>query len=175
MIRKKSAVLNLVFLCASSSAFAQSSPSAVATFHDLQGRNVGKAILTQTANGVLIEMELSNVAAGEHGFHIHETGICDAADGFKSAGGHYEPSQHQHGYLDAGGPHAGDMPNQFIGRDGTLRAHVLNPNITLSDGPASLFDADGSAIVVHAGPDDYHSQPAGNAGDRIACAVIEWR
>jgi superoxide dismutase, Cu-Zn family len=175
MIRMKSAVLNLVFLCASSSAFAQSSPSAEATFNDLQGRNVGKAILTQTANGVLIEMELSNVAAGEHGFHIHETGICDAADGFKSAGGHYEPSQHQHGYLDASGPHAGDMPNQFVGRDGTLRAHVLNPNITLSDGPASLFDADGSAIVVHAGPDDYHSQPAGNAGDRIVCAVIEWR
>jgi Cu-Zn family superoxide dismutase len=175
MIRMKSAVLNLVFLCASSSAFAQSSPSAEATFHDLQGRNVGKAILTQTANGVLIEMELSNVAAGEHGFHIHETGTCDAADGFKSAGGHYEPSQHQHGYLDASGPHAGDMPNQFVGRDGTLRAHVLNPNITLSDGPASLFDADGSAIVVQAGPDDYNSPPAGNAGDRIACAVIEWR
>jgi Cu-Zn family superoxide dismutase len=65
------------------------------------------------------------------------------------------------------------MPNQFAGSDGTLRTHVVNPIVTLSDGPASLFDADGSALVVHAGPDDYRSQPAGNAGDRIACAVIE--
>jgi Cu-Zn family superoxide dismutase len=65
------------------------------------------------------------------------------------------------------------MPNQFVGTDGTLRAQVLNANVTLTDGPASLFDADGSAIVIHAGADDYRSQPTGNSGDRIACAVIE--
>lgn len=175
MIRTKLAALGFALLCPSTVAFAQTPQRAEATFRDLQGQEIGNAVLTQTANGVLIEIELSNVAEGEHGFHIHETGVCDAADGFKAAGGHYEPSQHQHGYMAAGGPHAGDMPNQFVTGDRTLRAHVLNPNVTLSDGPASLFDADGSAIVVHAGPDDYHSQPAGNAGNRIACAVIEKR
>lgn len=175
MIRTKLAALSLALLCASAAVLAQTPRSAVATFHNLQGQEIGSAILTQTVAGVLIEIELSNVAEGKHGFHIHETGACDAANGFKAAGGHFEPSQHQHGYVAAGGPHAGDMPNQFAEDDGTLRANVLNPNITLSDGPASLFDADGSTIVVHAGSDDYRSQPAGNSGDRIACAVIEKR
>jgi superoxide dismutase, Cu-Zn family len=175
MIRTKLAALSLALLCTSSAVLAQTPGSAEATFHDLQGQEIGSAILTQTGSGVLIEVELSNVPEGVHGFHIHEIGACDAANGFKTAGGHFEPSQHQHGYMAAGGPHAGDIPNQFVGNDGTLRANVLNPNITLSDGPASLFDADGSAIVVHAGSDDYRSQPAGNSGDRIACAVIEKR
>lgn len=175
MIGTKPAALGLAFICASAAAFAQTPQQTEATFHNQQGQEVGRAILTQTASGVLIEMELSNVAEGEHGFHIHETGACDAADGFKSAGGHFEPAQHQHGYMAADGPHAGDMPNQFVGSDGRLAANVLNSNVTLSDGPTSVLDADGSAIIVHAKPDDYTSQPTGDAGDRIACAVIEKR
>lgn len=175
MIRTKPAALGLVFVCASAAALAQTPQQAEATFHNQQGQEVGKAILAQTASGVLIEMELSNIPEGEHGFHIHETGVCDAADGFKSAGSHFEPAQHQHGYMAADGPHAGDMPNQFAGSDGRLAANVLNSNVTLSDGPTSMLDADGSAIIVHAKRDDYTSQPTGDAGDRIACAVIEKR
>lgn len=175
MIRTKLAALSLGFLCASSAGFAQAPQEAMATFHNVAGLEIGKAVLTQTTSGVLIEVDVSGIADGEHGFHIHETGICDAADGFKSAGGHFEPSQHQHGYMTEHGSHAGDMPNQFVVVGGKLRAHVLNPNVTLADGPASVFDADGSALVVHADPDDYSSQPSGNAGDRIACAVIEKR
>jgi superoxide dismutase, Cu-Zn family len=173
MNRTKLAALSLGFLCASTAGFAQTSQQATATFFNPQGHEIGHAALTQTTGGVVIDIDVSNVAAGEHGFHIHETGTCDATEGFKSAGGHFEPAQHQHGYMAEHGPHAGDMPNQFVGTDGKFRAHVLNPNVTLTDGPASLFDADGSAIVIHADADDYSSQPTGNAGDRIACAVIE--
>jgi len=175
MIRTKPVALSFVFVCTSTAALAQAPQQAAATFHNQQGQEIGRAILTQTASGVLIEMELSNVPAGEHGFHIHETGVCDAADGFKSAGGHFEPARHQHGYMAADGPHAGDMPNQFAASDGRLGANVLNSNVTLSDGPTSVLDADGSAIIVHAKPDDYASQPTGDAGDRIACALIEKR
>lgn len=174
MIKLKLAALGCL-VCASIASLAQTPQEAVAVFVDPQGQEIGKAVLTQTAGGVLIELDVMGVPAGEHGIHIHETGACNAADGFKSAGGHFEPGEHQHGYRAASGPHAGDMPNQFVGTDGKLRAHVLNPSVTLADGPASLWDADGSALVVHAGPDDYTSQPAGNAGDRIACAVIEKR
>lgn len=175
MIKTKLAALCLGLIGASAAGFAQDPQQAAATFFSPQGQEIGSAVLTQTTSGVLIEIDVSTVAEGLHGFHIHETGACDAADGFKSAGGHFEPARHQHGYLAGHGTHAGDMPNQFVGADGKLQAHVLNPNVTLTDGPASLFDVDGSAIVIHADPDDYRSQPTGNAGDRIACAVIEKR
>jgi Cu-Zn family superoxide dismutase len=175
MVKVKLPALGLGLVCASTAGFAQAPQQASATFFNSQGQEIGHAALTQTTSGVLIDIDLSNVAEGEHGFHIHETGICDPADGFKSAGGHFEPAQHQHGYLAEHGPHAGDMPNQFVGTDGELRAHAFNLNVSLAEGPASLFDADGSAIVIHADPDDYSSQPTGNAGDRIACAVIKKR
>lgn len=158
---------------ASSAALAQAPQKAVAIVSNLQGQEIGEVRLSQTASGVLIDIDLSGIPAGQHGFHIHETGICDAADGFKSAGGHFNPSQHQHGYMAEHGPHAGDMPNLFAGPDGRVRANVLNPGVTLADGPGNLLDGDGSAIVVHADPDDYNGQPAGNAGTRIACGVIE--
>jgi Cu-Zn family superoxide dismutase len=144
-----------------------------ATFVNQQGENIGKATLTQTPNGVLIQLDVKGLEPGEHAFHIHQVGQCDPKDGFKSAGGHYAPRQEQHGFHTSGGPHAGDMPNQFVSSDGTLRAHVINPHVTLGSGPTSLFDSDGSSLVIHAGADDYHSQPAGNAGDRAACAVVQ--
>jgi Cu-Zn family superoxide dismutase len=160
-------------VCASSAGLAQAPPQAVAVVVNLKGQEIGKARLTQTASGLLIDINLSGIAPGEHGFHIHEIGICDPADGFKSAGGHFNPNQHQHGYMAEHGPHAGDMPNLFSGADGEVRANVLNTKVTLTDGPGNLLDGNGSAIVVHADPDDYNGQPAGNAGVRIACGVIE--
>ncbi len=136
------------------------------------GKVIGSVALTQTPNGVLIAAKIEGLPAGEHGFHIHEKGVCDAADGFKSAGGHYAPNGHDHGIKEATGPHAGDMPNQFVGEDGVLEAHVLNSAVTLGEGSNSLNDADGSALMVHSGADDYISQPSGAAGSRIACAVL---
>jgi Cu-Zn family superoxide dismutase len=152
---------------------AQPAPAARGNFMDPQGRNVGTARLTQTPHGVLILIEVSGLPPGPHAFHVHAVGRCEGAGGFQSAAGHYNPGDKQHGFEVGGGPHAGDMPNLFIGSDGMLRAEVLNPGVTLGAGPNSVFDADGSALVIHANADDHRSQPAGDAGGRIACAVVE--
>lgn len=140
---------------------------------DPQGQTLGIARLEQTAAGVLISLTASGITEGEHAFHVHEKGLCDAAGGFASAGGHFAPGGTSHGFRDAKGHHAGDMPNLFAGADGKLRAQVLNSAVTLGEtGEGALFDTDGSALVVHGGADDYASQPSGAAGSRLACAVI---
>ena len=154
-------------------AAAQSPEKAHATFIDAKGQQIGRATLTETAGGVLINVEISGLPPGEHGFHIHQIGKCDPNTNFDSASSHFSLTDQKHGYNSDGDPHVGDMPNQFVGPDGKLRAHVINPSVTLDDEEGGLFDQDGSALVVHANPDDYHSQPAGQAGARIACAVIE--
>lgn len=136
------------------------------------GETIGTVVLTPTPNGVLIAARIEGLPAGEHGFHLHAKGICDPDAGFKTAGGHFAPKGHDHGIKEATGPHAGDMPNQFVGEDGVLEAHVLNTAVTLGEGYNSLNDADGTALMVHAGADDYLSQPSGAAGSRIACAVL---
>lgn len=150
-----------------------SADAAKAPFQDRNGKPVGNAVLTQTPHGVLIAIALEGLPPGEHGFHIHERGQCDAADGFESAGGHYAPAGHPHGFMAEGGPHAGDMPNLFVSEQGQVRAHVLNPRVSLAGKEAPLLDQDGSALVAHAKADDYRSQPSGAAGDRIACAVVQ--
>jgi Cu-Zn family superoxide dismutase len=152
---------------------AQATQKATAVFTNLQGQQIGTANLLQTSQGVLIEAEVHGMPPGEHAFHIHQKATCDPATKFESAGGHFALPGEKHGFLAEDGPHAGDMPNQFVGQDGMLRIHVLDPNVTLEIGEGSLFGADGSSIVIHAKADDYRSQPAGNAGDRIACAVIK--
>ncbi|MFC7399315.1 superoxide dismutase family protein [Chelatococcus sp. GCM10030263] len=158
-------------------ALAQSTPTVKATFHNVEGESIGTATLTETPSGVLVSLDLKGLPPGEHAFHIHETGRCDAASGFESAGGHFGPGDRRHGFKDEHGPHAGDMPNQFVAADGVLRAEVFNPNVTLASGDAAhraaLFDSNGAALVIHDGVDDYASQPSGEAGSRIACAVIE--
>ena len=107
---------------------------------------------------------------GEHAIHIHAVGKCEAP--FESAGPHFNPGNHKHGMM-AGEGHAGDMPNLHVPQSGELVVEILNPAITLEKGkPNSVFDADGSAVVIHAKADDYKSDPAGNAGERIACGVI---
>jgi superoxide dismutase, Cu-Zn family len=153
--------------------FAEAPQMAKGDFIDAKGQKVGGASLIQTQGGVLIKLEIAGLPAGEHGFHIHETGKCEPNTKFESAGDHFDSDSHKHGYLTAGGPHIGDMPNQFVGQDGKLHAEVINPNVTLGSGAASLFDQDGSAIVVHAKADDHRSQPSGEAGDRLACAVVQ--
>jgi Cu-Zn family superoxide dismutase len=171
--------MNVSILCAGIAALALASGAALAQetakaqFKNTKGEQIGTAVLTQTPYGVLIDVDISGIPAGEHGFHVHETGRCTPEDGFKSAGAHFSPTEHKHGVRVENGPHAGDMMNQFVASDGKLRAHVINTRITLKDGESSVFDKDGSALVVHAKADDYKSQPSGDAGDRIACAVIE--
>lgn len=146
--------------------------TASATLKTPEGAQVGRATLTQTPHGVLLHVELHDLPAGPHAFHIHETGACEPT--FEAAGGHYAPEEHAHGYLMEEGYHAGDMPNIFVPESGDLTFEVLNRHVALDpEASNTLFDSDGSALIVHSGPDDYKSQPSGDAGDRIACGVIE--
>lgn len=149
---------------------AMAADPATAILKDKDGKEVGKATLTDTPNGVLIRLDLTAAPAGDQAFHVHQTGKCEAPD-FKSAGGHFNPDGTKHGLMNTEGPHAGDMPNLHIPADGKLSVEVLNTLVTL-DAERALLDEDGSAVMIHAGPDDYTSDPAGHAGDRIACGVV---
>ncbi len=141
-----------------------------AEMRDAQGRALGVMTLTQTPHGVLISGDLNGLPSGVHAMHLHDVGRCDPP--FTSAGGHFNPTQRVHGIRVAAGYHAGDLPNFTAPSSGSVRVDVFTDRVTVGTGPTSLIDPDGSSIVIHASPDDYASDPAGNAGDRIACGVI---
>lgn len=153
---------------------AASTAGATAEVMDLEGKSLGTLELMEMGGGVHITGELMGLPGGDHGIHIHTTGDCDAAGKFESAGPHFNPTDHKHGSENPEGPHAGDLPNLSVQPEGAgVIVDLMNEGVTLGEGDNSLFDADGSAIVIHADPDDYKSDPAGNSGDRIACGVIE--
>lgn len=148
----------------------RTAPVANAEFVNRQGQKVGTARLTGLSGGVLIEVEVRGLPPNNWvGFHIHETGTCDHNSAHNSAGGHFNPTGRAHGLAQPGGPHAGDMPNQYVPADGVLRAQVLNPFVTLTPGSTGVLNR---ALMIHGGTDDYRTQPTGNAGDRQACAAI---
>jgi len=149
------------------STIALAQATATATVKDTAGKTVGAAILRETPNGTLVALRFRGLPPGTHAFHVHAVGKCDPP--FKSAGGHYNPGGIKHGILMEGGPHAGDMPNIHVAKNGKLDIEILNTRLKL-DG--RLFDADGAALILHAKGDDYRSQPSGAAGARIACGVI---
>ncbi|MCP3164563.1 superoxide dismutase family protein [Myxococcus qinghaiensis] len=142
---------------------------AKAPVKDAQGKDVGEVTFEQTKNGVVIKGVLHDLPPGQHAFHIHETGKCEAPE-FKTAGGHFNPSKKAHGMMSPKGKHVGDLPNLYVGQDGKVQFDTFAQNgLTLK----SLFDKDGSAIVVHTKEDDYQTDPTGDAGGRIACGVVE--
>lgn len=146
--------------------------SAKATLKDAQGKEVGAAVLTQAPAGVFIKLSVKGLPPGERAFHIHGVGKCEPP--FTSAGPHFNPGAKKHGLMASEGHHAGDLPNLHVPASGELVVEVLNPEVTLDKGkPNSLFGAQGTALVVHADKDDYKTDPAGDAGGRIACGLIE--
>lgn len=140
---------------------------AVAMVKNAQGVDIGRATATEVAGGLRFTFDARALPPGTHGVHVHTTGQCDAP-AYTTAGGHWNPSGSKHGSMNPQGPHAGDMPNLIIGTDGRGTVGVTIPGATM----AGLMDADGSAFVVHAGPDDLMTDPAGNSGGRIACGVF---
>ena len=150
---------------------AAAAPSASATLRDAQGKVVGTATMTPGEGGVKIAVSVSGVAPGLHGFHVHAVGKCEGPD-FKSAGGHFNPAAKEHGLENPKGSHAGDMPNLSVGSDGSGKGEFLARGASLDAGPGSLFPDGGTSVVLHAAPDDMKSDPAGNAGARIACGVV---
>jgi Cu-Zn family superoxide dismutase len=138
-------------------------------------KEVGQASIADGPNGVVVNLSLrekpAGIPPGVHGFHIHAVGKCEPP--FKSAGDHFTPEKHGHGFLSKSGRHAGDMPNIHVPENGALTVEFFVPDVRLKTGKNALLDADGAALVIHAKPDDYRSDPSGNAGDRIACGIIE--
>lgn len=131
------------------------------------------SLLESESGGVNISIKGENLPPGGHGFHIHENGSCIAPT-FESAGAHFNPTGKKHGFENPEGPHAGDLKNINVGENGKLSIEALADMVTLEKGKKnSLLKEGGTSLVIHSDPDDYVSQPAGNAGDRIACGVIE--
>lgn len=146
---------------------------AYATISGAGGEARGTAQLWQdTDNLVHVTMQLHDLPPGEHGIHFHAVAKCEGAGAFATAGAHYNPLGRQHGLLNSAGPHSGDAPNLTVGADGRAQVSFTIDRVTLTDGSTTLFDSDGSAIVIHAAPDDQISQPAGNSGARIACGTV---
>lgn len=145
---------------------------AVAEMKGADGSSMGTVTLTQGPNGVLVAADVTGLSEGGHGFHIHGVGSC--SPDFSAAGGHYMPGGEGHGFMHEGGSHSGDMPNIYAGSDGHARADVFVDAVSFSaDADDTLFDDDGSAIIIHAQPDTYGESPG--AGDRVACGIITRR
>jgi len=146
------------------------------TFVDATGATIGWVRLVEDGPGVVhVNVHVTGLTPGLHGIHIHAIGACGPT--FAAAGGHYNPLGREHGLDNPNGAHAGDLPNLIVNTEGVAHLDATTRGVTISSGPTTLFDstigAVGSAFIIHAGEDDQFSQPTGNSGDRVACAVIE--
>jgi Cu-Zn family superoxide dismutase len=164
-------VAGALLLAGSMTAFAQPGAGGVADLSMANGTAVGSATFTQESGGVRIKGQFKGLPAGDHGIHVHAVGKCDAPD-FMTAGGHFNPANHQHGLSNPQGAHAGDMVNLTVGADGTGTIDYLLKDVSVTGGSGDLFGPDGTALVIHAMPDDEMTDPSGNSGARIACGII---
>lgn len=162
------AALGLILF--SSAAFAET--KAEADIQNGQGEKIGTATLMEGADGIKIAIAVSKLSPGPHGLHIHAVGKCEGPD-FKSAGGHLNPEAKKHGLKSPDGPHAGDLPNLIVGADGSAKTEVTTKQVTFKEGKNSLFQSDGTALIIHVAEDDEKTDPIGNAGPRAACGVIK--
>lgn len=175
-MRQRRAVLlgllgGLLLALYSGVALAQGGGTATAELEDTDGNPVGEATFTEGPGGVTLNVNVQQgVEPGEHGIHIHETG--EVTPDFEAAGGHFNPTDNNHGFESPDGPHAGDLENITVNEDGTAAYTATTDRMTLSSGENGILDSDGSALIIHAQPDDYQTDPSGESGDRVAAGVI---
>lgn len=144
---------------------------AVAALIGADAQPAGSARLYSEEGVLVLEVAATGLSPGSHGLHLHTTGRCDPPE-FTSAGGHWNPTERQHGAAAPAGPHAGDLPDLVAGANGRASLRVPLNDQAQSAGPSALLDADGAAVMIHAGPDDMRSDPSGNSGARVACGIL---